>query len=528
MVTKAGSEYQAGAAGVVRRSIDDLDRPATPLFVALTIVLAWLCWFPISQAAYANFMQVCNHDGGAALRADEIIAMGQRPGVDFFYYYGPLPLLLSRAFFAIFGRSPFALFALVGLIGAGFAAGLARIVESFKPTRLGVLLVAVASVHTITVPVPTHALEAAILIWAVAMRIRGHRSAALALVSCGIFAKISMGTVLLAGLIALTAFDAIRERSTRPLRSLLAIPCTVLVLLIACSIALGYASVVACFDPRLGEALYSVGDMGFLREGKNFWHPAGHTLGWYLGGMPGPWLVASTLLLVLTPMAVVRLVRGTLQGTPRDAKAKCDETYAIACIANLAFVTAFFGPSMNVCYYSWLPLVGVTPLLARARYGSARSSPRYSWLALSAFLLLSTKAAVAQGVSVLRQPRVWVGKVSMPADERAELKESLSLAHATGRGVVAVVARAANFGLVDPTLRQGRYWMMQVGMRATPSIAELLNLAHSSDAIFVSQFDYPGLLRIPDFQPLLTRSERIHEGKYFLVLRPPTAAPPPR
>lgn len=523
VVANAGSADQKSVVGPLRRLVDAFDRPATRRFVTITILLAWMLWYPLAHAGFANFMQVCNHDGGAALRADEIIAMGQRPGVDFFYYYGPLPLLVSRAFFGIFGRSPFALFALVGLIGVGFAGGLASIVESFKPTRLGTLLVAVASVHTITVLVPTHALEAAMLIWAVAMRVRGRRPAAFVFAICGIFAKLSMGTVLLAGLIALTVFDAIRERSKQPLRSLFAIPATSLVLFVACSLFLGPASVIACFDPRLGAALYTVGDMGFLREGRNFWHPAGHSLGWYLGGMPGPWLVANALLIVLGARAVVVLGRGVLRGAARDASAARDETYAIACIANLAFVTAFFGPSMNVCYYSWLPVVGVAPLLANARYGAGPNGTRHGWLALSAFLLLSTKATIAQGAGVLREPRVKVGKTTMPADESADLKKSLSIAHATGKGVATVVARAANFALVDPSLRQGRYWMMQVGMRYTPSITELLNLAHSSDAIFVSQFDYPGLLRIPDFEPLLTKSERIHEGKYFLVLRPPAA-----
>jgi hypothetical protein len=233
-------------------------------------------------------------------------------------------------------------------------------------------------------------------------------------------------------------------------------------------------------------------------------------------------------LAVLGPWAAVGLVRDALRGTPRDAQAMRAETYAIACLANLAFIIVFFGPVIS--YYSWIPVVGMTPLLARASGGSARGegSPwtRYGWLALAAFLVLSTKASVAQFVSFLRQPRARVGDTSMPVDEADDLKQSLTLAHAIGRGTVTVVARAANFGLVDPTLRQGRYWMMQVGMHATPSIAELLSLAQSSDALFVSQFDYPGLLKIPEFRPLLTKSERLHEGKYFLVLRP-TSAPPP-
>jgi hypothetical protein len=113
----------------------------------------------------------------------------------------------------------------------------------------------------------------------------------------------------------------------------------------------------------------------------------------------------------------------------------------------------------------------------------------------------------------------------MPVEEARELKDSLAIAHGTGRGIVTVVARVANFALVDPTLQEGRYWMMQAGMRITPSVSELLGLARSSDAIFISDFDYPRLLQVPEFQPLLTQSERLYQGKYFFVLRPPSTPP---
>jgi len=528
VATKASSTWQTSATASVRRGIEAFDCPATPLFIGLTIVLGWQLWFAIGNANFASLMQICNHDAGAALRTDEIIALGQRPGVDFFYYYGPLPILLGRAFFAIFGRSPTALFALIGVFGTAFAAGLASIVEFFKPTRLGVLLVALASVHTITIPVPTHGLEAAFLIWSVAMRVRGHRSSALALAVCGIFAKISMGSVLLVGMIALTIFDVIRTRSSRPLVSLLAVPCALVILFVGCSLALGSASVIACFDPRLGAGLYQSADFGFLREGRNFWHPAGHTLGWYLGGVPGPWIAASVVLLALAPSAAVRLVRGVSRGIPRDGKAVADEILVVACVANLAFVTVFFGPSSLVSYYTWLLLVGVTPLLAGARWGSSRGGrgSRYGWLALAGFLILSSKSRIAHCINTVREPRVWVGGTSLSTDQAEDLQKALALAHATGRGVVTVVARVANFGRVDPTLRQGRYWMMEVGMRTTPSVAELVSLARSSDALFGSQYDCRTLMKIPELQPILTASERIYEGKYFFVMRP-SGAPLP-
>jgi hypothetical protein len=212
----------------------------------------------------------------------------------------------------------------------------------------------------------------------------------------------------------------------------------------------------------------------------------------------------------------------------RDEQAIEDEICLITCVAHLAFVVLFFGISAWVTYYTWLLLVGLTPMFARARLGplSGDGTSRYAWLGLAVFLLLSTKAPVARFVDVFRRPRAWVGDTWMPVDEARELKESLAIAHGTGAGIVTAVTHVANFGMIDPTLRQGRYWMMQVGMRTTPSVAELLRLAQSSDAFFLSQADYAPMLKIPEFQPLLTKTERLHEGKHFIVLRAPNAPSP--
>jgi hypothetical protein len=519
---------EARVAGAFRRLIDGLERSATPRFVGLAIGLAWAFWFLLANAGYTAFGWICNLDPGAVLRTDEIIAQGQRPGTDFFYYYGPFPLLVSRAFFFVFGRSPLSLLALLAVIGAGFAAGLASIVQFFKPTRLGVLLIAVASVHVITPPMPTHGLEAALLIWAVALRIRGHHALALTLACCGFFAKISMSSVLLAGLVALVVCDAIRARSSRPLASLVVVPVALAALFVGSSLAFGTASVLACLDPRGGANLYKAANLGILREGRNLWHPAGHTLGWYLGGLPGPWLAASVVLLARGSGAAVRFVRGLVSRVARDEQTIQDETCVITAVAHVAFVAFFFGISAWVTYYTWLLVVGLTPALGRARLGSpgGDGTSRYGWLALAAFLLLSTKAAVARFVDVVRSPRTWVADTWMPVEEARELKESLAIAHGTGAGVVTAVAHVANFGMVDPTLRQGRYWMMQPGMRITPSVAELVSLAHSSDTLFVTQSDYAQLLMIPEFSPLFAKNERLYEGKHFIVLRAPDSPPP--
>src|SRR4051794_22254967 len=47
-------------------------------------------------------------DAGATLTLDRLVADGQRPGVDFVYLYGLLPIAVGRAWFAVWGATPYA------------------------------------------------------------------------------------------------------------------------------------------------------------------------------------------------------------------------------------------------------------------------------------------------------------------------------------------------------------------------------------------------------------------------------------
>src|SRR6187551_2629248 len=96
----APSADKVGVAGPFRRLMDGVDRPATPRFVGLAIGLAWMFWFLLANAGYTEFGWICNLDSRCVLRSFEIIPQAQRPGVDFFYYYGPLsPHMTSSSFF---------------------------------------------------------------------------------------------------------------------------------------------------------------------------------------------------------------------------------------------------------------------------------------------------------------------------------------------------------------------------------------------------------------------------------------------
>jgi hypothetical protein len=518
----------------VQRFSEVWDRPATVQFVALTLAVVWFATFLFWRCDYRAFNDICNHDPGAVLRLDEVISQGARPGADFFYYYGLLPVFISHVFFGVFGHSPLALFELLFAISCCSYVGLAWTISAFRPSRLGALLLAIAAGHATFQATPTHALETALLVWAVALRIRGRNTGALVVASVALFAKMSMPTVILAEFAGLSALDAVRTRTLRPLLPLLVIP-TVFLVGAGLSIAwMGVPAFISEFNAPAAAALYRAYDLGFFREGRHFWSPVGHTLGWYTGFVAGPWCVGSMILAVLAVRGAVRSLRAAFKGAPRDIS---EETLAMCGFANLAFVLGFYGPAISAYYYTWLVLVGMTPILARAKLGLdedgvMRARPwaaAFGWVSLSVALLLSQTTAAKHFVHFARERTVNVGSTYMNPDQADELKATLALGHSVGGGVIAAIARTANFGLVDPTIREGHYWMLLVGAPMTKAVTETAHLAQTSDTIFVTKFDYAGglLTRIPAFKAVLDGSERLHDGKYFLLLRGNKGASPP-
>lgn len=501
-----------------------LNRPASARFVTLAVAVAWTAAFILWYADYRSFFAICDHDPGGALRADQLVAEGARPGVDFFYYYGFLPLLVARAFFAIAPRSPAGLLALAAIIAAVQGAGLRSILAALQPTRLGVLLFALALHHAPMPSAPTYMLEAALLIWVVALRLRGKTTAAVALAAAGTFVKVSMSTVFLAELVGLVALEAVRLRTMRPLKALVAAPVAFVAGALLCRLAFGPGVLSATMDPTAGAAVYKANDYGFLRQGLAIWWPGSHSMNYYLGDVMGPWLLGSIALLVAVVPSSLRLLTTAWHGAA-DAPDPRDEVRAMCAFANLAFIAVFFGPWIYM--YSWLVIVGVTPWLARARLtegtyaADASTATSAAWLAIGALLVTSAKAQLKSFVSFAREPRAQIGAVTMPLDEAADWNETLALGHSVGRGRVAVLGKFANFRMADPSLAEGRFWAMMKGMRPTPSDETELGAIRESDAILVTQFDYDDLTHIAEFGPVAARSERLRTGKYFLLLRTP-------
>src|SRR4029078_13197691 len=86
--------------------------------------------------AVAALYKFAFYDEGAWLHLDALLEKGRTPTIDLGYSYGLLPLILSKYWFALFGRTPWVFIAFVTTCNLISAWGLARILVSTTPSSL--------------------------------------------------------------------------------------------------------------------------------------------------------------------------------------------------------------------------------------------------------------------------------------------------------------------------------------------------------------------------------------------------------
>jgi hypothetical protein len=122
-------------------------------------------------------------DTGANLTVQYLINHGYRPGVDFEYPYGLLPLWLGRLWLGIFGLSLFAYVALVPIFDLLIVLRFIRLAANLRLNLAGILIILLTAAQTITTSFPNlcHGMERIFLLQALADQAGGNRRRALAI-----------------------------------------------------------------------------------------------------------------------------------------------------------------------------------------------------------------------------------------------------------------------------------------------------------------------------------------------------------
>jgi hypothetical protein len=304
-------------------------------------------------------------DRGDFLSISYLVAHGSRPGVDFGYHWGLVPIMLAQAWFALFGATPQANEAIMVICAIVVAVAMARMAAALRLGPLGIILLIVALPFAFPTFTLTYALEAALLSNALAEQAAQRRSTALALTTATCFVKPAMAYVYGFVLVVIVVRDACRSgpdassidwrRFSRAITPAAITACALAFILAA---VFGPSVLATTLLPEAGMSAYRYQGMGFFHgAGREFWYQPRLGLPFYLLTVAGWWIVGTLWLLASGLRASWRLIVGSRMLSAWSSAA--DEIVLTCATLHVAFITVFFGTQVSWRYYCYILVVGV-------------------------------------------------------------------------------------------------------------------------------------------------------------------------
>ncbi len=462
---------------------------------------------------------------GDDLVVHNLLSRGFRPGIDFGYHYGLLPLIFGRLWFYLFPQlTPFTCWARMALFNLLVAAGVARFVKALRINPAGAVLVLVAMPFIVLDAFPNfaHGIEASLLSHGLAEQAAGRRRNALMLAAMACFAKPTLGYFYGAILVGLT----LCELWTNDRLQWFAVSKEISLAVLATSILLfvlgglfGYGSLFRTLLPITGARAYRAAGYGFFRIGHGFWYHPGARPGYYLGTVVGFWLIGSMWLFVTGVTAVGRLV-GRKESLPLR---RCYESIASCAGLQLIFIVFLYGAPATWIYYPYVLVMGVA---ATAELGQA--SQITVW-ALALVALVGQKAFLFDGLGNWREMSASAGTLGFREreDERIEWAEVLRLIseRPSPQGPVTFLPRAGAVELMFPVFEKPVTLFLEPVVASDADIArKAAQIAESSEVVTMAG---GSLVQWPAFRSALSGFRMLHEGRFFDVyirnIEPPLA-----
>lgn len=462
-----------------------------------------------------GFVFVVVADAGWALGTDAAwVGHGLTPAKDFAYFYGLLTLVIDRGWFALFGRSPAAVAALIAACNLAVAAGLVLFGRGVGIGRVGRVLLAVAApiaVMPLGYPSPAHALEAALLSLALGLQAGGRPAVSLVLCVLAVFVKPALGFVygpLLVGVI-LTAPGSWSARLGRLL------PAAITTVVVAGLLAavFGGGPLFETIVPLSAAKVYAADRYGFFfGTGRRFWLPVPFHPLYYVLSPVGFWLAASAVLVIGGGLQIRRW---------RDRRAAA----VLTCLVlHAVFVLFLFGNQFSWLYYAFLPVCGAAGVVA----GWEHVEPRRSWR-LAAGAALGVLALLGQYAPVVEAARVWAvavrsdatgGLYALPEDAAAmaEIRE-LARAHR-----VLMLTRSGGPSIVFPELESPHAWYLLRPVALPAEVERVREQIRAAEYLVIPTAPDGSLSAWPEFYDEFAAFRQERRYPSFLVVK--RVAPP--
>jgi hypothetical protein len=459
-------------------------------------------------------------DTGANLTLQFVTSHGLRPAIDFGYYYGLLPILIGRIWFALTGLTPNAFQALMVACDLVIAWAIARIAAllRFRATSLALTAITLGFAMQASYPSIAQGLEAALLGCALAEQSAGKHSRALVFASAAAFTKPSMGYLYSVLLIVFACRNLHGERVvTRALRVIAPAAVTSIATAAILAALYGPAALIHTVSPLGGAAAYRALHYGFFTgAGREFWDPHGLIWLWYLVDFSGFWIV-GTLFLIGSGVAAIFYL-STDAGEPAF-EARRNEIIATCAVLHVAFIALFFGNQYSWIYYAYFLTVGV----AAAAGASAIQRRVTIGLCVMGILGWTHEFRLDRRWWNTRQRDAVTAGLWASSDEREEWQRVLDIVHSQ-RAVILDTKGAIE--LIDPEFEQPVTLYLDPGWMVPADIQRKVEQISQAQMVVVPSNitidSCRGVPAAPEFEKALKDFEPRMRGKFFDVYQRPS------
>ncbi len=372
--------------------------------LGLTLVVVFRAVFSLpSELSFHNFAFM---DLGGFQHVDRLIGEGLRPGVDFGYTYGLLPLLLQHLYFAAFGSSHWPTLAMLVLYVVSMLIFWTLLTREIGQSWMtfGILL-GLSEMMIFFAPWPptlAHMLMKISLAFSLYFMMKHRLSLALSVAALGALAVPSM-PIVLTGLIALIIAWEWGRMPGRKVRGLARQLAPAAAAYAGCVVLMtpffGWRSVLQSLVPTGGAKLYRAMNFGIFGQGLYFLHPPGASLSYYVFTPCGMWILCSGLIVVFGFLAALRIAKtSSLRGIPL--------LVVVCCALHLIFVFAAYGNAFSYELFSFILAAGIVA-------GISNLADRRLKIAVSSLLLIF--GLLSQFGEIKEALQMWRSESTSPA-----------------------------------------------------------------------------------------------------------------
>jgi len=445
------------------------------------VILASFCLLVLaSLPAFLSFDLWIFEDRASFMHLDDLVARHLRLGVDVFYSYGLLPVLLQHLVFLPFGRGFKPMLGCTLLVLVFNAIFWAALLEHLPPQRRWLLaVVALSQIIFLVNPNWPYSLAVLSMMFALLFVLKDRLDIALAVAAVGCFCVPSL-TLVLTALIGLMIVANWWLHPNRRMATLAALLAPGAITYAAIGVLLGsvysFPSLFATAFPLAGARFYKdIGYTGFNAL-LTFIHPAGY--GWkyyiaYYTGSPVTWFVlCSIFLFALTVYSVAPLLKGRRLAPPV-------QFVVLYSIVQFVFVFFVYGSRGQHSIYEGViaaaTLVGISTL----------HEPRLRNAALGVFLVVGIMAETG---AIYKTVNAWRTTVRSPDSlglyaDPAFIKELDKVVQLSRTHKTLMLGYATGIHNYYPTLEDPDAWFLQQWQLFPSQKQAIVNQIEQADVV---------------------------------------------